>query len=140
MPIIVSGDITPEDIAVELGRPTPAADSTEFAQWSTWINDARYLIGKRLGDLALLDQGDVNYVVRMAVAEHARHPGNETQRTVSVDDGSTSMTYRSGVGRVVIPDELWGLLDPDMANESGVGSTQLYGEPDPPPYDPWVGA
>jgi hypothetical protein len=129
--------VVPEEVAVELGVSAPTV--LEINQWQSWINQATYLIGKRL-TVTDLDQNDVDYVVLQAVVAHARNPENLTQVTVAVDDASTSRTYSSGSGRVVIPDELWGLLDPDMANESGVGSTQLYGEPDPDAYDPWVGA
>jgi hypothetical protein len=44
------------------------------------------------------------------VTSHVRRPDNATQVTVSVDDGSTSKTYRSGRGRVEIVDEWWSLL------------------------------
>lgn len=39
-----------------------------------------------------------------------RNPDNATQVTVSVDDASTSKTYRSARGRVAIADEWWTLL------------------------------
>jgi hypothetical protein len=104
--------VTPEMIAVALGRTAPAVDSTEFAQWEMFIDDALMLIEARLGDVTLLDQAKLDYVVREAVAAHVRRPDNATQVTVSVDDGSTSKTYRSGSGRVTIDDELWGILSP----------------------------
>lgn len=119
--------ITPADIAIELGRPSPSTDQAE--QWQRWIDETRYLIGKRLGDINLLDAADVDYVVLHAVAEHARQPDNATQVDVAVDDASVSRRYTSGNGRVVILDEWWHLLDPDLTT-SGVGSTQMYGEPD----------
>lgn len=128
--------VAPAQVGVELGVTAPSSLQTE--QWQAWIDKALYLIGKRL-DIAALDPADVDYVVLEAVVAHARHPGNETQVSTSVDDGSVSRTYRSGAGRVVIPDELWGLLDPDLANESGVGSTRLYGESDPPEPGVWAG-
>lgn len=127
--------VSPADVAIELGVTSPTTLQTQ--QWQSWIEQATYLIGKRL-DIATLPLADVDYVVLMAVVEHARNPQNSTQVDVSVDDGSVSRRFSSGAGRVVIPDELWGLLDPDMANESGVGSTRLYGAPDSPDYDPWV--
>ena len=128
--------VIPAQVGVELGVTAPTPLQSE--QWAAWIDKALYLIGKRL-DVSTLNPADVDYVVLEAVVQHARHPGNETQVTTSVDDASSSRTYRSSTGRVVIPDDLWGLLDPDLANESGVGSTQLYGEPDVPDYGPWVG-
>ena len=141
MAIVVenSGGITPAEIAVELDRPTPATDSSTWASWESWINQARYLIGKRL-DIDTLDPADVDYVVLQSVAEHARHPENATQVDVQVDDGRVSKRYVSGKGRVSILDELWALLDPDLATEAGAFTITPYGSPDPLPYDPWVGA
>ena len=104
--------VTPIEIAVELGRTTPDPSSVEYAQWEQWIADALYLIGKRLGDVTALDQGDVDYVVRQAVATHVRRPDDATQVAVSVDDGSVSKTYRTSRGRVQILDEWWALLAP----------------------------
>jgi hypothetical protein len=130
--------VTPTDVAVELGRPAPADGSVEFAQWSLWIEDARFLIGRRLGDVALLDQPTLDYVVRLAVAAHVRRPDDSTQVDVAVDDGRVSKRYTSSAGRVSILDEGWALLDPDLTTASGVGSTQMFGEPDNPPVESWV--
>lgn len=120
--------ITPDDIAVELGRPAP--DTVQAEQWKRWIDEALYLIRKRLGDVSLLDQADVDYVVLHAVAEHVRQPDNATQVDVAVDDARVSRRYASGQGRVTITDAWWALLDPDLTTASGVGSTQMFGEPD----------
>jgi hypothetical protein len=120
--------ITPEDIKVELGRST--STQAEEEQWQRWIDEARYLIGKRLGDIALLNEADVDYVVLHAVADHAKAPDNATQVDVAVDDARVSRRYSSGSGRVTILDEWWYLLDPDLTTSSSVGSTQMYGEPD----------
>jgi hypothetical protein len=120
--------VTPSDIAVELGRSAPTPAETE--QWSRWIDEARYLIGKRLGNIALLDPADVDYVVLHAVAEHVRQPDSATQVDVAVDDARVSRRYTTGQGRITILDEWWALLDPDLTTASGVGSTQMYGEPD----------
>lgn len=120
--------ITADDIAIELGRPAPTPDQAE--QWQRWIDEALYLIGKRLGDVTLLNQADVDYVVLHAVAEHARQPDNATQVDVAVDDARVSRRYTTGQGRVTIADEWWALLDADLTTASGVGSTQMFGEPD----------
>lgn len=112
--------VTPDDIAVELGRTAPAAGSVEYAQWDRWIDDALLLIEARLGDPAGLDQTRLDYVVRQAVAMHVRRPDDATQVSVSVDDGSTSRMYRSSKGRVVILDEWWDLLGTD--NKAGAFS------------------
>ncbi len=104
--------VTPEDIAVELGRAAPSADSIEYAQWEQWISDALMLISARLGNLQDLDQDRLDYVVRQAVAAHVKRPDDATQVAVSVDDGSVSKTYRSSRGRVEIIDDWWALLSP----------------------------
>lgn len=103
--------VTPNDIAVELGRTAPEPADPEYAQWERWIADALYLIGKRL-TIADLDADDVDYVVRQAVAAHVRRPDDATQVTVAVDDGSSSRTYRTSRGRVEIIDDWWALLAP----------------------------
>lgn len=119
--------VTPADIAVELGvaAPTP----TQEAQWQAWIDRALYLIGKRL-TIADLDSEDVDYVVLQAVIAHARNPESSTQVDVAIDDGRISKRYSNGPGGILILPEWWVLLDPDLADSSGVGSTQMFGEPD----------
>lgn len=126
--------VTPDDVLIELGRPTsPTAPQSE--QIASWIEQARYLIGKRLGDVTLLDQVDVDYVVLQAVAAHARQPENVTQVDVSVDDGRVSKRYSTSTGRVAITDDLWALLVDDAAASDAFSITPAY-EPDPCPY-PW---
>jgi hypothetical protein len=105
--------VTADDIAVALGRST--LTTIEVDQWTMWINDALLLIEARLGDPALLDQAKLDYVVREAVVAHVRHPDDATQVSVSIDDGSTSRSYKSGKGRVTILDEWWSLLAPEDA-------------------------
>lgn len=119
--------VTPDDIAVELGRTAPAPSDPEYAQWELWISDARFLIGARLGDITALDQPTVDYVVRQAVAAHVRRPDDATQVSVSVDDGSESRTYRSGKGRVVILDEWWTLLTPATGSARAFSITPTGG-------------
>jgi hypothetical protein len=114
--------VTPDDIAVALGRASTS--DTELDQWSMWIADARMLIEARLGDLAELDQAKLDYVVREAVVAHVRHPDDATQVSVSIDDGTTARTYRSGRGRVTIIDDWWELLSPST---SGAFSLDLVG-------------
>jgi hypothetical protein len=104
--------VTPDDIAVELGRATPSADDIQYAQWERWISDALMLISARLGDLAELDQDRLDYVVRLAVSAHVRRPDDATQVAVTVDDGTMSKTYRTSRGRVEIIDDWWALLAP----------------------------
>ena len=124
--------VTPDDIAVALGRITPAPGSPEYAQWEMWIGDALMLIEARLGDLALLDQGKLDYVVREAVVSHVRKPDDATQVEIAIDDARSSRTYRSSRGRVTIIDEWWDLLSPTDSTAgafsivpSGCGSDHL---------------
>lgn len=105
--------VTPETIAVALGRTAPSSGSVEFEQWSMWISDARLIIEKRLGSLTELDQDVLDYVVREAVVAHVRNPDNATQVSYSVDDASSQRTYKSSRGRVEILDEWWAMLSPD---------------------------
>ena len=112
--------VTPETIAVALGVPASDLTPELEAQWQMWIDDALLLIDARrepLGHVDPLDPDRLDYVVREAVVAHARRPDDATQVTVSIDDGSTSKTWRSGKGRVSIPDELWDLLG--LAGGSG---------------------
>ena len=105
--------VTPATIAVALGRTTPEPDSVIERQWEMWIDDALMLINVRKAELGIttdLDFNALDYVVREAVVTQARRPDDATQVTVSVDDGSTSRTYRSSRGRVEIIDEWWTLL------------------------------
>lgn len=112
--------VTPEVIAVALGRTAPANPSAEYAQWEMWISDALMLVGARLvgtrtGQVASLDDLDqdaLDYVVREAVVAQVRRPDDATQVEVRVDDGSTARTYKTSSGRVTIRDEWWDLLSP----------------------------
>jgi hypothetical protein len=103
--------VTPENIAAALGR-TADLSTVEYEQWQMWISDALMLIGARLGDLTLLDQPKLDYVVREAVIAHVRNPDDATQVEVSVDDARSARTYRTSRGRVTIIDEWWALLSP----------------------------
>lgn len=102
--------VTPTNVSIALGRPY---EDAEFEQWSMWIDDAVMLIDARKTALEItdpLDEAKLDYVVREAVVAHIRRPDNATQVTISVQDASTSKTYRSGRGRVEIIDEWWSLL------------------------------
>lgn len=121
--------VTPETIAVALGRTAPAEDSTEYAQWEMWISDALMLISARLvgtntGQVESLDDLDpaaLDYVVREAVVAQVRRPDDATSVEVRVDDGATARTYKTSAGRVTILDEWWDLLSPS-ASSSGAFS------------------
>lgn len=104
--------VTTETLARRLGRSTSELSQETNDQWEMWVDDARLLIEARLGDLDELDQAKLDYVVREAVVAHILHPDDATQVSISIDDASTSRTYRSGKGRVTIIDEWWTLLSP----------------------------
>lgn len=112
--------VVPENIAVALGVAAPEVDSIQFQQWELWISDAEMLIENRREklDAPVIDEVKTDYIVREAVVAHIKRPDDATQVTVSVDDGSSSRTYRSGKGRITILDEWWsflGLTEPDGA-------------------------
>jgi hypothetical protein len=104
--------ITPEKVAINIGRTTPDDGSVIDLQWRMWIADALMLIQTRADGLSVTDvpQAKLDYVIREAVSDHVKRPDDATQVTVSIDDGSTSKTYQSGAGRVRITDEWWMML------------------------------
>ena len=127
--------ITSTEIAVALGRPIPAPGSTEDQQWSMWIGDALMLIEDRLGDLALLDQAKLDYVVREAVVAQVRRPDDATSVDVRVDDGGVAKTYRTSAGRVTIRDEWWALLSP--TSKSGAFTIDTFPTAGTGAHAPW---
>jgi hypothetical protein len=118
--------VTPDNIAVALGVAAPDPDSTTYAQWEMWISDAEMLIETRRLTLGVdpIDEAKVDYVVREAVVAQVKRPDDATQVTWSIDDGSTSKTYRSGSGRVTILDEWWILLG--LTDPSGAFSIDMF--------------
>lgn len=125
--------VTPATIATALGRAASSITPEEDDQWSMWIADALMLIEDRPLVLAELDEAKLDYVVREAVRAQVLRPDDATQVSVSIDDGSTSKTYKSSRGRVTILDEWWRLLSPD---DSPVAFTiDTYGISSP--HLPW---
>jgi hypothetical protein len=121
--------VTPAMIATALGVAAPTSGSTQDEQWSMWIDDALMLVEARKAELEIvteLDAAKLDYVVRQAVVAHIQRPDDATQVTVSVDDGSTSRTYRSSKGRIEILDEWWALLGLIGAS-SGAYSVDMVG-------------
>ena len=104
--------VTVEQVAVELGRPTPTSPVSD--QWQSWIDRAYRLIAARLGSetYAGLDPEILDDVVLMAVTQHVRAWRDLTasRYTVSVDDGSVTRAYEASTGLLEIPDDLWPLL------------------------------
>ncbi len=121
--------VTASMIATALGR-SAGPTVTEYEQWEMWIDDALMLIDARktaLGVIPALDAAKVDYVVREAVVAQVRRPDDATQVTVSVNDASTSKTYRSSRGRVEIIDEWWVLLDLTSVNSGAFSVDTGYG-------------
>ena len=114
--------VTPSMLAVALGQTAPEPDSVTEQQWKMWIDDALMLIDTRRIALDAFppEEAKLDYVVREAVVAHIKRPDDATQVTIAVDDGSSSRSYQSGKGRVVILDEWWALLG--LAETSGAFS------------------
>lgn len=127
--------VTPNDIAIALGVTAPEPASIQWQQWDLWIQDAEMLIEARREklDADIPDEVKTDYVIRQAVVAHVKKPDDATQVTVSVDDGQTSKSYRSGKGRVAIEDEWWSLLG--LTDTGGAFSIDRVGFAAPHP--PW---
>lgn len=121
--------VTPDTIAVALGRPTLEMGSPQWQQWVMWINDAMMLIRSELGDPAFLDPIPFDYVVREAVKAMVLRPDDATQVDIAIDDGRVSKRYQSSKGRVTILDEWWSLLAPERSTGSAF-SIRPYHKPD----------
>jgi hypothetical protein len=121
--------ITYEEVAVSLGRPI--SDAAEQAQVAQWIADVELLIGARLGDVTLLDQDVLAYVVREAVVARLSNPSGLQSETI--DD--YTYRYAESSRRVSILDEWWDLLSPDAS--SAAFTIRPYGEPGYTEPDAW---
>jgi len=120
--------VTPEMIAVALGKAAPTPGSLQEQQWEMWIQDAEMLIEVRKTLLKItdpIDEAKLDYVVREAVVAQVKKPDDATQVTIAVDDGSSSRTYQSGKGRVTILDEWWALLG--LVETSGAYAIDMVG-------------
>ena len=120
--------VTPSMLAVALGQAAPESGSITEQQWMLWVNDALMLIEARRLSVApslIIDTAKLDYVVRQSVVAHIKKPDDATQVTISVDDASTSKSYKSGLGRVTILDEWWLLLG--LTETSGAFSVDMVG-------------
>jgi hypothetical protein len=119
--------VTPAMLAVALGKTAPEPGSVTDQQWQMWIDDAQMLIDARQALLGATapELAKLDYVVREAVVAHIKRPDDATQVTIAVDDGSSSRSYQSGKGRVVILDEWWALLG--LVESSGAFSLDMVG-------------
>lgn len=130
-------NVTPAMIAVALGLAAPDSGSVTESRWQMWIDDALMLVQIRLDaidETLVLDQARLDYVIREAVVAHAQRPDDATQVTVSVDDGSTSKTYRTAAGRVTILDQWWELLG---LIDQGGGAYSIDTVPTSTRHQPW---
>lgn len=129
--------VTPEDIAVAMGVTAPEQGSIQYQQWGLWISDATMLIEMRAEQLGIdfdeIDEAKLDYVIREAVVSQVKKPDDATQVSVTVDDATTSKSYRSGKGRVSILDEWWTLLG--LTDPSGAFAIDMVGFAAPHP--PW---
>lgn len=121
--------VTPEIIAVKLGRAAPELGSILDKQWQMDIDDAYMLIESRADeldiDVSTISEMKLDYVVREAVAAYIKRPDDATQVSVTVDDGTTSRSYQSGKGRIVILDEWWKMLGLVAPDDSGAFSIDM---------------
>lgn len=120
--------VTPDDIAVTLGRPSPAPGTPQFAAWSMWIADAELAIRIGLtqrridGGLDGLDPEVLAYVIRQAVALKVQQPADgASQVDVAVDDARISRRYGANSTSVAILPQWWAMLLPD-----GDGQQEAY--------------
>lgn len=124
--------VTVAQVATAVGRSLTA---TEKEQAAMWIADAAVLIshgpdGRSTIDVATLDQGTLDLVIREAVADRIKQPDAVSEVTVAVDDASTSRKYVAASGQLRIRDEWWAMLLPDEGGDAG--STRLAYEPGHP--------
>lgn len=107
--------VTVDNVAVGLGRSSSDMSILEREQIDQWLADARLLIQSRLGDLALLDQDILDYVVREAVVAKATNPNPDPGGSEQIDD-YVRRWGPSPVKSVYILDEWWNMLDPDTGS------------------------
>lgn len=101
--------ITADDLAVSLGRDSLA--SIERAQFESWIDEALYLINRKVSETTPPEQKDIDYVVRRAVLEVADQPTpGVIQESVQVDDAAVTTRYAKAKRRVEILPEWWEIL------------------------------
>ena len=105
------------DVGVALRRTI--SDSAEQAQIEHWLTGAEMAIQSRLGDVTLLDQAVLKYVETEAVAEKVRRAGRDEESiTVSVDDGSVTRRYATGMSVDDIAGDMWSLLSPARSSSA----------------------
>lgn len=87
---------TVEDVETAIGRPV--SSDAELRQIEWWLSGVEILIQSRLGDVSALDQDVLRYVEAEAVvAKIRRGDSRVSSETVSVDDGSLTRRFETGV-------------------------------------------
>jgi hypothetical protein len=109
--------VTPAQVGVEVGIPTPTAD--QETQWQSWLDQTYYLIERRYGaGYTTPTEADADYVVLQVVASRVRNVDFATQVDVAVDDGRISRRYSTDGGRTTL-DDWWDFLDPELVDTTG---------------------
>lgn len=104
-----------EDVETALGRPMSSDAEGRQVEW--WLTGIEMLIQSRLGDVSLLDQDVLRYVEAEAVVAKVRRGDSRvSSETVSVDDGSLTRRFETGVQAADISDEWWALLNPSTGS------------------------
>ena len=128
----MSTTVTPADVAVELGLPTPL-DAQQSGQFEGWIARVERMIRRRANQVGVpwddVDLETLDDVVLLAVTQHARNPDGVESYDVSVDDGREMRRFRAGSGELTITDLWWSWLFPDVP-ASGAFSVRPYGASD----------
>lgn len=128
--------ITPENVAVELGRATPTAESIEHRQWSSWITRAYAAIRRRAEFVGVayesLDAETLDEVATYIVARRASRPidgASQVSERVSVDDGAvqTDRRFPNAYGDLYVLDEWWAMLGLSAPSAGWAGSIPCRG-------------
>lgn len=113
---MVTTAVTPDDIAVDLGRDPAGLSTIDTAQFQRWIDDAVFLITEGVGEGDDPPQNMVDYVVRQAVVMVAESPvPGVLSESIQVDDGMHTMRWDGRSRRVQILPEWWKMLGVDSA-------------------------
>ena len=124
---------TVKDVEDRLGRPLTDAEKVQVDAWLTDLEAQALARGVDLA--ALIEAGTLSAAVVTAIACSAvirvlNNPKGVRQRTVSIDDYSTSETIDSAAsaGLLYFTDAEWELLAP--GNTGDAFTIRSYGEPD----------
>lgn len=118
--------VSPQTLAVYMGRDS--LTSLDTAQLQAWIDEAFYLIGRRIPDTSSVDSEALDYVVRQAVLTLAEQPApGVLQESVQVDDGAVTTRYAKAPRRITILPEWWAMLGVADGKANGAFSIDMTG-------------